>query len=190
MVLKFKEFREKYGLSFYTVTGSDRSSYLDPGKSLSDEDKALINSSIESTYATFVRKVAAGRHKTEAEIDAIAQGRVWTGQQALSNGLVDELGGMSKAFQAAKRLGGLDQERLYPIRQFKKKHMSLLECLHSPSRLAECFDQGGSILKAFGRSIATTPAAGVMEKVESLQHHVSKSPILAMWPGYFNIEHP
>ena len=55
-----------------------------------------------------MRKAAEGREKSYAEIDAIAQGRVWTGRQAKELGLVDELGGLEKALAIAKEQGGFD----------------------------------------------------------------------------------
>ena len=50
-----------------------------------------------------MEKVAESRHSTPEKIDAIAQGRVWTGQQAKQNGLVDELGGLDRAVAVAKQ---------------------------------------------------------------------------------------
>jgi protease-4 len=58
-------------------------------------------------YDAFVEKAAASRHTTPAEIDAVAQGRVWTGQQARARGLVDELGGLEAAVAIAKQRAGI-----------------------------------------------------------------------------------
>ena len=57
---------------------------------------------MQATYDAFVEKAAAGRNTTPERIDAIAQGRVWTGKQAKSLGLVDELGGLDRAIALAK----------------------------------------------------------------------------------------
>ena len=54
--------------------------------------------------------MATSRSRTPAQIDPIAGGRVWTGRQALGNGLVDELGGFEKALAEARRLGGLGED--------------------------------------------------------------------------------
>ena len=61
-----------------------------------------IQEQMQATYDTFVEKAAAGRHTTPEKIDAIAQGRVWTGLQAKQIGLVDELGGLERALVLAK----------------------------------------------------------------------------------------
>jgi protease-4 len=57
---------------------------------------------MQATYDAFVEKAAAGRKTTPERIDAIAQGRVWTGRQAKELGLVDELGGLDRALAIAK----------------------------------------------------------------------------------------
>ena len=57
---------------------------------------------MQATYDAFVEKAAAGRNTTPERIDAIAQGRVWTGKQAKELGLVDELGGLDRALALAK----------------------------------------------------------------------------------------
>ena len=62
-------------------------------------------------YRRFVAKVAAGRRKTEADVEAIARGRVWTGRQALGHGLVDELGDFGVALRHAKDLAGIRIEQ-------------------------------------------------------------------------------
>jgi protease-4 len=64
---------------------------------LSDAEQLKLHDSIQSTYKSFVSKVAAARRKTYDQIDAIAQGRVWMGTQARANGLVDQLGGLDNA---------------------------------------------------------------------------------------------
>ncbi len=61
----------------------------------------------QATYRRFIGKVAAGRGKSEAEIEGIARGRVWTGRQALERGLVDELGDFTLAVRRARELAGI-----------------------------------------------------------------------------------
>lgn len=75
---------------------------------------AVIQAIINKGYRDFVGNVAKARGKSYAAIDAIAQGRVWTGQQALERGLVDQLGGMQAALDAAANLAKLGKD--YPVR--------------------------------------------------------------------------
>ena len=62
-----------------------------------------VQEQLQSFYDGFVEKVAQSRHTTPEKIDAIAQGRVWTGKQARQNGLVDALGGLDAAIAIAKQ---------------------------------------------------------------------------------------
>ncbi|HEX6324274.1 MAG TPA: S49 family peptidase, partial [Vicinamibacterales bacterium] len=77
---------------------------------------------MQATYDTFVEKVADARASTPEKIDAIAQGRVWTGRQARDLGLVDELGGLWDAIAIAKQRAKIDPGRhveldVYPPRR-------------------------------------------------------------------------
>src|SRR5204862_6595557 len=62
-----------------------------------------VQEQLQSFYDGFVEKVAQSRHTTPEKIDALAQGRVWTGKQARQNGLVDALGGLDAAIAIAKQ---------------------------------------------------------------------------------------
>lgn len=74
---------------------------LDIRRPLSPQLEAILNSVIKRGYGEFIGKVAKARGKTPEEIDAIAQGRVWSGAQAKERGLVDKLGGLEDAIAAA-----------------------------------------------------------------------------------------
>ena len=65
---------------------------------------------MQATYDTFVEKAAQGRNTTPEKIDAVAQGRVWTGRQAKEIGLVDELGGLERAVALAKQRAKIAQD--------------------------------------------------------------------------------
>jgi protease-4 len=70
-----------------------------------DDERAAVRRQMEDVYRVFVGRVAEGRGKPAAEIEAIAQGRVWTGSKAKELGLVDEIGGLDAAIAAARQLG-------------------------------------------------------------------------------------
>jgi protease-4 len=73
-----------------------------------DDERRTIQGTMQSVYQVFVGRVADGRHKTPAQIQAIAEGRVWTGLKAKELGLVDEIGGLDAALAEARRLAKLD----------------------------------------------------------------------------------
>jgi protease IV len=72
-----------------------------------EEEWAIVRKHMLDTYDTFTRKAAEGRKKTQEQIDSIGQGRVWSGDQALSVGLIDKLGGLVDAVEEAKKLAGV-----------------------------------------------------------------------------------
>jgi protease-4 len=81
-----------------------------PARPYNADELKKVTEQLESFYTQFVGKVAAARGKTPAEIDAIAEGRVWTGRQASKNGLVDALGGLDAAVGLAKEKAGIDAD--------------------------------------------------------------------------------
>ncbi len=76
-------------------------------KAWTPEERKLVERQLRSFYDEFVAKVADGRRMTREEVDRVAQGRVWTGEQALSMGLVDRLGGLEDAIALAREKAGL-----------------------------------------------------------------------------------
>jgi protease-4 len=77
----------------------------------SDEERAKVRAEIGIGYARFSSRVAQGRGLTDAQVEAVARGRVWTGEQALAHGLVDQLGDLVAAADRARELAGLDHGR-------------------------------------------------------------------------------
>jgi protease-4 len=98
---------------------------LRPDREMSEQAKALVQLGVEDTYDDFISDVAASREMDKADVDLIGQGQVWTGTDALENGLVDELGELEDAIAAAAELAGLDdyglkyiEQELTPTQQF------------------------------------------------------------------------
>lgn len=81
-------------------------------------ERATFAGFIDRTYATFVGLVAEGRDMTPEQARALAGGRVWTGQQARENGLVDHLGGFSVAVARARALAGIEENARVELRYF------------------------------------------------------------------------
>ena len=84
---------------------------------MTDTFRAQIKEGIEHTYETFLKRVADGRGMTTEQVDEIAQGRVWSGVDALELGLVDEIGNLDNAIEAAAKMVDLET---YGIRQYPK----------------------------------------------------------------------
>ena len=85
---------DKLGLNMETVKAGRYADLFSPVRPFSPDEKKKLSELMQATYDGFVEKAAAGRNTTPERIDAVAQGRVWTGKQAKEIGLVDELGGL------------------------------------------------------------------------------------------------
>lgn len=94
---------DKIGVSVDGVGTTELSGQLRLDRPLGEEARQLLQSGVEHAYELFLTRVAAGRNKTRAQVDAIAQGRVWPGTDAKRLGLVDHLGSLEEAVKAAAR---------------------------------------------------------------------------------------
>ena len=119
---------ERIGIRFDTVKSGVYKDILSPDRPLSPEERALLQELIDSSYGQFVRVVAEGRSLTEETVRGFADGRVFSGEQAKTLGLVDELGDEDHARRLAARLADLDEQTTRPVTLGKprKKLMNLL----------------------------------------------------------------
>jgi protease-4 len=101
---------DKLDINVETMTRGAHADLLIASQPLSPETAAILDREIEAIYRLFIERVAAGRKLDLQKVDAIAQGRVWTGEQALERGLIDELGGLSEAVLRAKLALDLDAD--------------------------------------------------------------------------------
>jgi protease-4 len=92
-----------------------------PDRDLTEPERSRMEYSIKTMYKEFVNKVADGRKKSPDQIEAIAQGRVWSGYDALRKGLVDVLGGLEKAINIAKEKAGIRRAQEVTILELPKK---------------------------------------------------------------------
>lgn len=104
----------KLGVQVDGVGTTALSGLLRVDRPLSPEAESILQAGVDHSYAEFLQRVASGRHRTPAEIDAIAQGRVWAGSDALRLKLVDRLGGYEDAVHAAAQRAKLGKD--YEVR--------------------------------------------------------------------------
>ncbi|MDD4489646.1 MAG: signal peptide peptidase SppA [Paludibacter sp.] len=109
---------KKLGLSYDGVKTNKMSDAISVNRPFTAEEKLLMQNYINNGYELFVKRCAEGRAKTTDEIKAIAEGRVWTGEDALKIGLVDALGGLDDAIAMAAGKAKLDE---YQIRTYPEK---------------------------------------------------------------------
>jgi protease-4 len=99
---------DKIGVGTGTVSSGRLSEIYSPFRPFSTEEREKLSEHMRATYDLFVKRVAEGREQPTSRIDAVAQGRVWTGRQARELGLVDELGGLDDAVRIAGQRARLD----------------------------------------------------------------------------------
>ncbi len=86
---------------------------------MTDDFRAVTKESVEAIYTTFLDRVAVGRDMTVQAVDSIAQGRVWSGVEALQNGLIDELGNLKDAISYAAELADISDYRVHNYPSYK-----------------------------------------------------------------------
>jgi protease-4 len=100
----------KLGVTTEAIVSGANADIYSPFAPFTPAQREKVQDFMQSFYDTFVEKAAASRGTTPERIDAVAQGRVWTGAQALRHGLVDELGGLDRAVEIAKERAGIPED--------------------------------------------------------------------------------
>jgi protease-4 len=101
---------EKLGAHIESTSIGRNAEIESPSRPFSASESQKLDEQLRAFYDGFLHKVAESRHTTPEKIDAIAQGRVWTGRQAKDNGLVDELGGLDRALALAKERAKIPEQ--------------------------------------------------------------------------------
>jgi len=129
----FQRSLDSLGISTDGVGTSRWAGELRFDRPMSDDARQLVQAMIEQGYEDFISKVATHRNMEQAEVDRIAQGQVWTGSDALNHGLIDALGGLEDAIEAAAELAELEpdsyglkyyEKELTPVEQFTLQFLS------------------------------------------------------------------
>ncbi|MCC6600878.1 MAG: signal peptide peptidase SppA [Crocinitomicaceae bacterium] len=102
----------KLGLTFDRFETNPHADIFSASKPLDKKEMQAMQSLVADIYDDFTRKVADGRKKTQAEVDSIGQGRVWSGEDAKNIGLVDEIGDLNAAVAAAASMAGIEDYRV------------------------------------------------------------------------------
>ncbi|HWB24488.1 MAG TPA: signal peptide peptidase SppA [Chitinophagaceae bacterium] len=119
-------FKNKLGVTFDGVKTGPYADFGSIDRPLSEQEKKFVQAGVDTIYATFKGRVAAGRKKDVAYIDSIAQGHVWTGQRAIGLGLVDKTGTLQDAVDCAARMAKTNN---YYIKEFPETKFSIQQLL-------------------------------------------------------------
>lgn len=115
---------DKVGMKAFTLKTGKFKDVGSPARTMNPEEKAMLQSVIDSTHAQFVRAVAEGRRLPVEKVRELADGRIFSGEQAVELKLADRLGTMQDAVEEAARLGGISGEP-HLIKPPKKKKLLL-----------------------------------------------------------------
>ncbi len=113
-------FKNKIGITFDGVKTAPNADMGDISKPLSDNEKRYFQASVDSIYATFLTRVANGRKMGVANVDSIAQGRVWTGTTAKKIGLTDRIGSLQDAIDCAARMADIKKSEI-KLKEYPEK---------------------------------------------------------------------
>lgn len=123
-------YKNKLGVTFDGVKTAPFADEGNINRPLTDAEKQFVQAGVDSFYVAFKTRVAEGRHLTLNQVEAIAQGRVWTGERARKNGLVDQLGNLKAAISCASKLAKVTD---YQLREYPEAKSTLEKILNNYS---------------------------------------------------------
>lgn len=141
-----EELLQELGVDIITITSGDNKALGSLWEELTPEQRQILEDFVDEAYTEFVRIIVEGRDLSEAEVLTLADGRIYTGRQALANGLVDELGDFDEAVAKAAELGGIEGEPRLIEYETMPSFLQLFSGLSSPltksdsDRVWEVFD--------------------------------------------------
>lgn len=166
-----KLYNNKLGINIDTVKTNR---YADMGsmyRALTTTERAIIQNSVEQVYDTFITHVSEGRSMSKEAVDAIGQGRVWTGTDALELGLVDVLGGLEDAIEIAANMADLENYRISSLPEQLDPMQELIKEITGGAKAAIMEDELGESYKFY----------------KELQHILEMDKLQTRMPLYFEI---
>ena len=120
--LNFSDLLNRIGIKFDGLKSNENADFLSGSRLMTEEEKNKIFNIINESYSDFKEKVINGREKLNDfdQLDEIALGRIWSGNSAKQNGLIDEVGGIVEALKSAKELANINLTSEVNIEEFPK----------------------------------------------------------------------
>lgn len=115
LMFNVEELSNNIGINVEKVKTNEMSDFPSFDRSLTNKEKSRIQKGINEIYSGFLTHVEEGRGMKRSQVEELAQGRVWSGSQALESGLVDEIGGLEDAISIAVNSAQLDKYRLVEL---------------------------------------------------------------------------
>ena len=130
-----KFFNKKLGIHVDVAKTNRFADFGSAFRPLTGEEKEVIRYSIQQVYDSFVSHVSEGRGMTSNQVDSIGQGRVWSGINAMDNGLIDIFGGLHTAIDIAAEMAGLEKYRIVELPKLENPLEQILRELSENARM-------------------------------------------------------
>lgn len=124
----------KLGIKTEVVKSGEKKDMASVFRGIKKEERAILQKVLDNVHDQFITAVAEGRKMPYEDVKQIADGRIFTGEQALKVGLVDKLGNIEDAVQVAAELSGIKGE---PVLISKKERFSLIDLIRGPKELID-----------------------------------------------------
>ncbi len=160
-----KFFNDKLGLTFDGVKTGKYADLGDVSRPLTPEERLILQNMINRGYDDFTKAVATGRKKSQAYINSIAQGRVWTGEQAIKIGLVDKLGNINDAVKSAAAKAKIKDYNIvtYPEQESSFKNITRNMSVEMRTHFAKA--ELGDNYKYYEQVKAATKMTGILARM-------------------------
>ncbi|MGZ4530497.1 MAG: signal peptide peptidase SppA [Mycobacterium sp.] len=173
--LVIRDLLERLGVGSDTVRTNANADAWSIDAPFTPEQQAHREAEADLFYADFVARVAEARNLTVEAVDRVAQGRIWTGADALEHGLVDELGGFRAAVRRAKVLAGLHADS--DVRIVSYPSSSLLDMVRRRASSQPAASLPDALAALLGRAVA-----GILDNAEQTLSGAS-----VLWPGQWRL---
>jgi len=160
-----KTLDSKLGINVDVVKTNEHADFFSIYRPMTAEEKAVGQMYVEQTYQTFIDHVSAGRSIPVEQVDAIGQGRVWSGVNAKEIKLIDEFGGLTDAIELAAEKAGLESYRLVELPKQKKLMEQLMEEMSSQTKSWLLKDELGLPFKTYSRIQSMINNQGVQARM-------------------------
>ena len=160
-----KALDNKLGINVDVVKTNDHADFFSVFRPMTAEEKAVGQMFIEQTYQTFIGHVSAGRGIPVDQVDAIGQGRVWSGVNAKEIKLIDEFGGLNDAIKLAAEKAGVENYRLVELPRQKQFIEQLMENVSTEAKAWILRDELGDSFKAYNRIMGMLQNQGVLARM-------------------------
>ncbi|MBI3934254.1 MAG: signal peptide peptidase SppA [Acidobacteria bacterium] len=174
--LNLKGLYDKLGINKEVIARGKYSGMDSDYGSYTPQERQRVHQLMDTFYKDFVKKVATARKMTPEDVDKVAQGRVWTGDQAKQNGLIDEIGGFPRALALLKQKANIPAEESVELVEFPKRK-TLFELILSRA-------DGGTVRGIFGGVRLPTPLSEWLAGWSQLES-LAQRPLWALLPATF-----